>query len=309
MRTTIQPPSSPIPLIGRIADHPSDPIACQVAVAHSAGQGRPHRGRKRLALDRSEYDGRLAAFGQEARCTLPPCSFRRIVVAGLVGVALMLPGVPGRAGPASTAASDGVVSEHQDASDPWASFIAEAAERFDIPERWIRTAMRTESDGDTHIVSPKGAMGLMQIMPTTWDELRARHGLGDDPFDPHDNIIAGTAYLRALRDRYGIPGALAAYSAGPARWEEHQLLGVPLPDATQRDLGKPAPAVDDTTPGLFVAPAWSTTGASDAPLFAIDTATRPAASAVPSERLFVTSRRPGTRPAPADSGGSNVQTE
>ena len=46
-------------------------------------------------------------------------------------------------------------------------------------------------------------MGLMQIMPKTWAELRARYGLGADPFDPRDNILAGAAYIRELHDRYG----------------------------------------------------------------------------------------------------------
>ena len=53
-------------------------------------------------------------------------------------------------------------------------------------------------------------MGLMQIMPKTWIELRARYGLGADPYDPHDNILAGAAYIRQLHDRYGSPGFLAA---------------------------------------------------------------------------------------------------
>ena len=75
--------------------------------------------------------------------------------------------------------------------------------------------MRVESLGDPLALSPKGAMGLMQIMPDTWSELRSRYGLGADPYDPHDNIIAGAAYLRELHDRYGERGFLAAYNAGP----------------------------------------------------------------------------------------------
>ena len=61
----------------------------------------------------------------------------------------------------------------------------------------------------------------MQIMPETWNELRSRFHLGADPFDPHDNIIAGAAYLRELRDRFGERGSLAAYNAGPGRYEDH----------------------------------------------------------------------------------------
>ena len=58
-------------------------------------------------------------------------------------------------------------------------------------------------------------MGLMQLMPATWAAMRAEHGLGHDPHDPRDNILAGTAYLRAMYDRFGYPGLFAAYNAGP----------------------------------------------------------------------------------------------
>jgi hypothetical protein len=80
-------------------------------------------------------------------------------------------------------------------------------------------------------------MGLMQIMPETWAELRLLYDLGNDPYDPHENILAGTAYLCELRNRYGAPGLLAAYNAGPARYEEH-LAGRPLPAETQAYLQK-----------------------------------------------------------------------
>ena len=79
--------------------------------------------------------------------------------------------------------------------------------------------MRAESLGEVRAVSPKGAMGLMQIMPETWASLRVRYVLGADPYDPHDNILAGTTYLRELHDRYGSPGFLAAYNAGPTRYQ------------------------------------------------------------------------------------------
>jgi hypothetical protein len=92
--------------------------------------------------------------------------------------------------------------------------------------------MQAESGGVVHVVSPKGAMGLMQIMPDTWAELRSRYSLGLDPFDPRDNITAGTAYLRELLDRYGERGFLAAYNAGPRRYEEHLATGNPLPSET-----------------------------------------------------------------------------
>lgn len=115
----------------------------------------------------------------------------------------------------------------------YADFIAQASRRFDIPERWIRAVMRAESDSDAGAHSSKGAMGLMQIMPATWDYLRLRHHLGDDPYDPCDNILAGTAYLRELYDRYGSPGFLAAYNAGPGRYDDYLKTGRPLPAETR----------------------------------------------------------------------------
>ena len=92
--------------------------------------------------------------------------------------------------------------------------------------------MRVESHGDRRAISPKGAMGLMQLMPDTWAGLRIRHGLGRDPYDPHDNILAGAAYLREMHDLYGSPGFLAAYNAGPGRYEDYRDLGRPLPVET-----------------------------------------------------------------------------
>jgi soluble lytic murein transglycosylase-like protein len=115
---------------------------------------------------------------------------------------------------------------------PYASFVADAARQFNIPEHWIDAVIRVESNGNAHAVSSRGALGLMQIMPETWRELSARFDLGIDPFDPRDNIIAGTAYLRQMLDRFGSEGFLAAYNAGPRRYEEHLATGQPLPGET-----------------------------------------------------------------------------
>ncbi|MBB3773538.1 soluble lytic murein transglycosylase-like protein [Angulomicrobium tetraedrale] len=126
----------------------------------------------------------------------------------------------------------------------YAVFIDEAAQRFELPASWICAVMQAESGGDPRAISPAGAMGLMQIMPATWDELRVHHGLGADPFDPRDNILAGAAYLRQLRDRYGsIRAMLAAYSAGPARYEA-SLSGEPLPPETRTYIAALAPIID-----------------------------------------------------------------
>ena len=122
---------------------------------------------------------------------------------------------------------------------PYAPHVAEAARRFGIPEAWIWAVMRVESAGNPRAVSRAGAMGLMQIMPGTWAQLRARHGLGADPFDVRDNIMAGAAYLREMHDRYGNASAmLAAYNAGPGRYDEHLSRGRPLPTETVAYLAR-----------------------------------------------------------------------
>ncbi|WP_454918758.1 lytic transglycosylase domain-containing protein [Xanthobacter sediminis] len=128
--------------------------------------------------------------------------------------------------------------------DPWADHIAEAVERFAIPERWIRAVMTEESGGDATLFSPKGAIGLMQLMPATWEDLRAKYDLGDDPWEPRANILAGAALLRQMHDRYGsIDAMLAAYSAGPARYDEHLKSGRALPAETIAYLVKVTPMI------------------------------------------------------------------
>ena len=127
--------------------------------------------------------------------------------------------------------------------DPYGDHIAEAAQRFQLPTAWIRAILAAESNGDPRAVSPKGAMGLMQVMPTTWGDLRVRQRLGSDPYDPHDNIIAGAAYIRLLYDRYGAPGWIAAYNAGPGRYEA-SLKGRPLPSETRAYVAAVAPNLD-----------------------------------------------------------------
>jgi Transglycosylase SLT domain len=125
----------------------------------------------------------------------------------------------------------------------WAPFIEEAATRFAIPASWIREIIRVESNGNPKAMSPKGAVGLMQLMPDTYAELRARCGLGDDPADPHDNIIAGTAYVRDMHDQFGFAGFIAAYNAGPKRYLDHLRTGRPLPDETLAYVAKVGPSL------------------------------------------------------------------
>lgn len=101
--------------------------------------------------------------------------------------------------------------------------------------------MRVESDGQTMlngdpITSPAGAMGLMQVMPGTYADMQSRFGLGADPYDPRDNIMAGAAFLREMYLRYGYPDLFAAYNAGPARFDQYLHGGAPLPPETSAYL-------------------------------------------------------------------------
>ena len=133
-------------------------------------------------------------------------------------------------------------------NDPWGPYIQEASRRFNVPELWIREVMRQESGGDETAVSSAGAMGLMQVMPSTYETLREQYGLGDDPFEPHDNVLAGTAYIREMYDRYGSPGFLAAYNAGPQRVDDYLATGDPLPNETVNYIASIAPRIAGTGP-------------------------------------------------------------
>lgn len=121
----------------------------------------------------------------------------------------------------------------------WDPLVAAAAKKFGVSEKWIRAVMRMESGGRTSlaegqpITSQAGAMGLMQVMPGTYDEMRAQYGLGADPYDPHDNIFAGTAYLSFLYRKYGNPQMFAAYNDGPGKLEDHLYRGRALPAETR----------------------------------------------------------------------------
>lgn len=139
--------------------------------------------------------------------------------------------------------------------DPWGPYITEAARKFDVPDKWIREVMRQELGGNMYnrngelITSGAGAMGLMQVMPATYDEIRARYPeLGDDPFDPHNNIMAGTAYIREMYDIYGSPGFLAAYNAGPGRLDDYLTRNRTLPTETRRYVAAIGPRIAGVEP-------------------------------------------------------------
>ncbi|WP_390670902.1 transglycosylase SLT domain-containing protein [Gluconacetobacter entanii] len=127
------------------------------------------------------------------------------------------------------------------ADDPWKPYIEEASNRFSVPQPWIRAVIQKESGGheymDGHpITSASGAMGLMQLMPQTYGDMQKRNHLGSDPYEPRNNILAGTAYIRTLYGLYGAPGFLAAYNAGIERLNDYLEDGRPLPSQTVRYL-------------------------------------------------------------------------
>lgn len=200
-----------------------------------------------------------------------PVRIRRAVVRSVVSVAaiLLLSAASQPGGTARAQTVTAVPSKSASVADPFAAFVREAAQRFGVPTSWISAVMAMESGGDVLAVSSQGAMGLMQIMPATWAGLRARYSLGVDPYDPRDNILAGAAYLREMHDRYGSPGFLAAYNAGPARYDEYLATGRALPTETQLYVAMLTPLIGERQAigGVSVAPravSWL-----DSPLFVV----------------------------------------
>jgi len=239
-----------IPLFAEKPSHPFVPLDDPSAVARSVGQGRPQAGASREPLTGASTMARSCQGGDRAhgRCAL------------LLLLVLIPIGVPSVA-----VSAEAVPIARPATSDPYAADVAEAARRFSIPAAWIRAIMCVESRGDQRAVSPKGAMGLMQIIPETWAGLRARYGLGHDPFDPRDNILAGAAYLRELYDRYGAPGFLAAYNAGPERYEAHLVSGRPLPEETRLYLIRVAPLIGNPARPWTEAPLFTSHAESGSP--------------------------------------------
>jgi hypothetical protein len=167
-------------------------------------------------------------------------------------------------------------------------FIDEASVRFGVPEVWIRGVISAESGGQTTvngqpITSPAGAIGPMQVMPRTYDELRLRYGLGPDPADPEQNILAGAAYLKELYDRFGRAGMFAAYNVGPERYRAYLDGDLPLPEETRTylaALGNVASGIPAEVPFLSGKDLFFPMSGQDHPG---NTAAQPA----PSDALFI----------------------
>ncbi len=187
--------------------------------------------------------------------TLPPP--RRLRLAGPLALLAMLSACAGSHHPQLSATQEAALYEsHARRSyvppgppgDPWGPYISEASARFDVPDAWIRAVIGQESGGQLYhsgvlVTSPVGAMGLMQLMPETYDEVRAKYGMGDDAYDPHNNILAGTAYIREMYDVFGTPGFLAAYNGGPARLDDYLMHHRPLPHETRRYVAMVGPEI------------------------------------------------------------------
>jgi len=226
---TLPPARKPcvIPLFDQSADNSFVSTGMRSGVVHSAGQGRSS-GRRVAAslLTAASTTAALRSLGA------------MVCIVAIYASSMLL---------SSEARAERAALNTQQATarptNPFAAFVVEASRRFAIPEHWIRAVMRVESGGKRRARSRAGAIGLMQIMPQTWNELRTRYGLGVDPYDPHDNILAGAAYIRQLHDRYGELGFLAAYNAGPGRYENHLATGRPLPSETQTYVATLAPMI------------------------------------------------------------------
>ncbi len=218
---------SAIPLLDQNTDHSFVPTRVRTAVVRSSGQ-------ERLLSQRVSASPLTAASTMARLRTVG----KMVCIMAIFASLMLLSG--------AAHAERAVLNSQKAAAlptNPFAVFVTEASRRFAVPEHWIRAVMRVESGANVRARSRKGAIGLMQIMPETWTDLRVRHGLGANPYDPRDNILAGVAYIRELYDRYGAPGFLAAYNAGPRRYENHLATGRSLPDETQTYVATLAPMI------------------------------------------------------------------
>ncbi|WP_374710380.1 lytic transglycosylase domain-containing protein [Brucella anthropi] len=222
-----------IPLFEEKPTHPAVPLGRRTAGARSAGQGRRFAGACALPLTVASTLAGWSRSGDRARS--------RYAVLLLAGVLSF--------GDGTDLAVAQSVPIARPAAHPYAAHIAEASQHFGIPEYWIRAVLRAESAGDVRAISTAGALGLMQVMPDTWAGLRVRYRLGRDPYDPRDNILAGTAYLREMWDRYdNVAAMLAAYNAGPGRYDDHRATGRPLPADTRTYVAALLPLIGGAEP-------------------------------------------------------------
>jgi len=206
-------------LFGRLDRPFLVPAKTPSAVARSRGQGRPSGRRAwRASLDGDEHGCTLFVGGTTSRT---PRAWRATACSFALAVGFAL-----------TPTVSALAEDRPRHVGELVAAIDEASLRFGVPATWIEAVIAVESGGERNAVSIKGTMGLMQLMPATWRQLRADLGLGVDPFDRRDNVLAGAAYLRELYDRFGRQGFLAAYNAGPTRYQAYLAGAKRLPPET-----------------------------------------------------------------------------
>ncbi|MDA8432726.1 MAG: lytic transglycosylase domain-containing protein [Nitrospiraceae bacterium] len=103
----------------------------------------------------------------------------------------------------------------------YSTYVQQAATKYEIEPDLIKAVIKTESNGNHRAVSRKGAMGLMQLMPSTANDMNVVN-----PFNPEENIEGGTRYLRSLLEKFNgdLTLALAAYNAGPKTVEKYRSV-------------------------------------------------------------------------------------
>ena len=121
---------------------------------------------------------------------------------------------------------------------PYAELVQSASERHGIDQVLLHAMIEVESGYRAKATSPRGAMGLMQLMPATVAQYAVH-----DPFDPGANIDAGAQHMRALLDRFGVEGALAAYNAGEG--SVRKFRGIPPYPETHRYITRILRIVSD----------------------------------------------------------------
>jgi soluble lytic murein transglycosylase-like protein len=172
---------------------------------------------ERTLLDRIEPDEIAADLPDQAAALGTPAREPRW------GAAL---GSPGAAAAAAPALIDPPINRPR-RPRPYAQIIARVSQEHGVNPNLVHALIQVESGYRPHARSPKGAMGLMQLMPDTV----GRYAVAD-PFDPIANVRGGTRHLKHLLDKFGIRGALAAYNAGEGVVRKFQ--GVPPYRETQK---------------------------------------------------------------------------